>query len=154
MPAEPFWRTKTLEELDEQEWESLCDGCGQCCRVKLEDEETGAIGVTDVICTMLDPERCRCVDYANRHRRVADCIAFGPAQVLRLRWLPETCAYRRVALGRELPDWHPLVSGDPEAVHRSGHSVRRKVVSETDVPAEEVESRIVRWITKDSAWTS
>jgi uncharacterized cysteine cluster protein YcgN (CxxCxxCC family) len=144
--AEPFWRTKPLEAMTREEWESLCDGCAQCCRLKLEDADTGEIAVTDVVCRLLDLDTCRCTDYPGRHRSVPDCIQFGAADVLRLRWLPESCAYRRVALGQELPAWHPLVCGDTAAVHRCGGSVREQVVSEADVPADALESRIVRWI--------
>ncbi len=144
--AEAFWRTKQLHELDEQEWEALCDGCGQCCRVKLEDDDTGVIGVTDVVCKLLDVSTCRCRDYPNRAALVPDCVAMREVVVAKLRWLPDTCAYRRVAAGRDLPKWHYLRCGDRERVHTLHRSVRGAVCSEDDVPGVDYESRVVKWI--------
>lgn len=146
MVAEGFWRHKRLDELDAEEWEALCDGCGQCCRVKLEDEDSGIVAITDVVCALLDPISCRCVDYANRRARVRDCIGMDVASVAALTWLPSTCAYRLRSEGRELPRWHYLVCGDRDRVHSFGKSVRGKVACETEVDEAEYESRIVRWI--------
>lgn len=146
MATEPFWRSKALSDLTREEWEALCDGCAQCCRIKLEDVDSGDIGVTDVVCELLDQSTCRCTDYPNRHTRVPDCIAFGADDVLALRWLPESCGYRRVAEGRDLPDWHPLVSGHADSVHRARRSVRGQVQSERFIHPDEFETRIVRWI--------
>jgi hypothetical protein len=129
----PFWRLKTLEEMSESEWESLCDGCGRCCLVKLEDEDTGEVHLTRLACKLLDPGSCRCRDYPNRHGSVPDCIQIDAAKIRTLRWLPATCAYRRLDEGRELAWWHPLVSGDPETVHQAGISVRGWTRSETSV---------------------
>lgn len=129
----PFWRRKTLGQLSEAEWESLCDGCGQCCRVKLQDQETGIISSTAVACRLLDLETCRCSDYPRRHEEVPSCLRLTAETVPRLAWLPETCGYRRVAEGKDLEPWHPLRSGDPEGVHRAGISVRGQVLSEADV---------------------
>jgi hypothetical protein len=143
--AEPFWRTKSLEEMTATEWESLCDGCGRCCLNKLEDWDTGEIAWTDVACTLLDSGACRCKDYTNRTARVPDCVSLTPEAVRRLTWLPPTCAYRLVAQGEDLRWWHPLVSGDPETVHEAGISVRERVVSEDEVPLEVYEARIVEW---------
>lgn len=131
MPVElPFWKSKRLEEMTPEEWESLCDGCGRCCLHKLREDETGALSFTDVSCRLLDGHTCRCRDYANRHRRVPDCVSLTPAAVREIDWLPPSCAYRRLAGGKDLAWWHPLVSGDPDTVHRAGVSVRGRATNE------------------------
>ena len=137
--AAPFWEAKTLEELTTQEWEALCDGCGRCCLVKLEDEETGARMDTRLACRLLDVGACRCTDYANRHAQVPDCVRLTPQNARELDWLPETCAYRLRAHGKPLYWWHPLRSGDPETVHEAGISVRHIAVSETKAAGRDYE---------------
>jgi uncharacterized protein len=122
--GEPFWKTKALEDMTAAEWESLCDGCGKCCLSKLEDEETGEIYWTSVGCKLFDEGTCSCSDYANRQKLVSDCVKLTPENVRTLPWLPRTCAYRLVALGADLPDWHHLVSGSRETIHEQGMSVR------------------------------
>lgn len=139
----PFWRAKPLEAMSPAEWESLCDGCGRCCLHKLEDVDSGDVYFTDIACRLLDLGTCRCTDYANRARRVPDCLTLTPAAVRKMIWLPSTCAYRRLAEGRDLADWHPLVSGDPDSVHRAGISVRGRAVPEAG--AGDPEDRIVDW---------
>jgi uncharacterized cysteine cluster protein YcgN (CxxCxxCC family) len=129
----PFWEAKRLDQMTTQEWESLCDGCGRCCLVRFEDEDTGEVIPTHVSCKLFDPETCRCTNYAKRKRYVPDCIKLTPRNIERLSWMPQTCAYRRVHEGRGLASWHPLVSGDPESVHRAGVSVRGKVISEASL---------------------
>jgi uncharacterized cysteine cluster protein YcgN (CxxCxxCC family) len=115
------------------EWESLCDGCGLCCLIRLEDEETGEIIPTRVHCRLLDAGACRCSDYANRKAHVPDCIKLTPGNIEDLLWMPKSCAYRRLHEGRGLAWWHPLVSGDPESVHRAGVSVRGQTISEASL---------------------
>jgi hypothetical protein len=145
-PALPFWRRKTLDAMNKAEWESLCDGCGRCCLVKLEDEDTGKIHFTDVGCKLLDAHACRCADYAQRRRKVRDCIKLTPEAVRSLSWLPPSCAYRLVAEGRDLAWWHPLVSGSAETVHESGVSVRGRVAaSETELALDDYPGHIVAW---------
>ena len=145
MAEEPFWRRKRLEEMTPEEWESLCDGCGKCCLVKLEDADSGAIHHTDVSCHLLDLGSCRCGDYARRKEIVEDCVVLTPETVGDLSWMPSTCAYRLLAEGKDLAWWHPLVSGDPESVHRAGISVRGRAVTEARVPDAELEDHIVIW---------
>ena len=129
----PFWQRKSLKEMTDSEWESLCDGCGRCCLVKLEDEDSGVIITSDVACRLLDGQSCRCSDYPNRQSKVPDCIKLTPENVVTTSWIPTTCAYRRIAEGRGLAWWHPLISGDPETVVAVGVSVRGRTVSEDTV---------------------
>lgn len=147
MSNAPFWRRKSLAEMTREEWESLCDGCGRCCLIKLQDEDgDGAVDYTDVACRLLDLGTCRCTRYAERRRLVPGCVVLTPGDLLdRLPWMPSTCAYRLLHEGQDLPWWHPLVSGDPEDVHRAGISVRGRVVPETRVEEEDLEGRIVEW---------
>ena len=142
-PEPPFWRTKTLAELDATEWEALCDGCGRCCLLKLEDEDTGVVHDTRLACRLLDIGACRCKDYANRHAKVPDCVRIDAQSVPTLRWLPATCAYRLVAEGQDLAWWHPLVSGSPETVHQAGISVRGFARSEVGVSGRDLERYII-----------
>ncbi len=140
----PFWRVKTLEQMTRAEWESLCDGCARCCLVKLEDEDSGEVHLTRIACRMLDHGSCRCRDYANRHALVADCVAIDPEKVRKLDWLPASCAYRRVADGRELAWWHPLISGDAGTVHEAGISVRGWAQSEDRIKPADYHRYIIK----------
>jgi len=126
----PFWQRKALADMSAAEWESLCDGCGKCCLLKLEDIDTSEIAYTNVACRLLDLGTCRCSRYAERRRFVPDCVVLSPDNIGDLFWMPQTCAYRLLAEGKELPDWHPLVSGDPESVHRAGVSIRGRCITE------------------------
>lgn len=143
--ARPFWKTKTLTEMTRAEWESLCDGCGRCCLNKFEDQDSGRIHYTDVACKLLDLESCRCSSYENRTKFVKDCIVLTPKSMSRMNCLPATCAYRLLHEGRDLYEWHPLVSGRRASVHEAGISVRGRVVSEDGMSDEEMETRLVKW---------
>ncbi|MBB5320678.1 YcgN family cysteine cluster protein [Marinobacter oulmenensis] len=142
----PFWQRKRLHEMSQAEWESLCDGCGQCCLQKLEDEETGEVYHTELSCSYMDTDNCRCTVYSERLEKVPGCTVITPETVADYHWLPQTCAYRTLAEGRPLPAWHPLISGDPETVHRAGVSVRGRVLSEDRVPEEDWEEHIIHWV--------
>jgi uncharacterized cysteine cluster protein YcgN (CxxCxxCC family) len=141
----PFWEEKTLTEMTPAEWESLCDGCGRCCLVKLEDEDSGTIITSDVHCKLLDGESCKCSDYPNRQKKVPDCIKLTPQNVRTIEWIPKTCAYRRLAEGKGLAWWHPLISGDAETVVDVGVSVRGRTFNERDIKPGEWEDHAVDW---------
>jgi uncharacterized cysteine cluster protein YcgN (CxxCxxCC family) len=136
-----FW-DKPLAELTRAEWEALCDGCGKCCLHKLEDEVTGEIFPTNVACKLLDRRTCRCTHYRGRKRLVPDCVRLTPDRLSKIDWLPATCAYKLRAEGKPLPEWHYLVSGDREAMHRAGMSVRGWTISEQDA-GENLEDHLV-----------
>jgi uncharacterized cysteine cluster protein YcgN (CxxCxxCC family) len=143
---EPFWRTKHLEQMSPTEWESLCDGCGRCCLVKLEDEDSGEVHYTDVGCTLLDGTSCRCRSYPTRQEIVPDCVRLTPETVRTIHWLPPTCAYRLVAEGRDLYWWHPLVSGDPDTPHLAGVTIRGRLAGpEEEFEPDDLFEQIVDW---------
>ena len=139
-----FWRGKSLEQLSPKEWEAFCDGCGKCCLVKLEDEETDDLVFTNISCKLFDEKTCRCKNYPKRRKYVNDCHQLTPKKVRSLRWLPSTCAYRLVDEGKDLPRWHHLVSGHPNTIHKAGASVKGKVICETQV--KDPEDHVVDWI--------
>ena len=131
-PDAAFWKRKSLEEMSRQEWESLCDGCAKCCLHKIEDEDTGKVFYTNVACRLLDLKSLRCTKYEERQRYVPDCAVLNPENVHMLSWMPETCAYRLLAEGKDLADWHPLISGRPESVAEAGISIKGRAVSERE----------------------
>lgn len=129
----PFWKTKSLAEMTEQEWEALCDGCGQCCLHKLMDEDSDEVYYTNVACSWLDNKTCACKDYTNRFSSGEECLKLTREQISEFNWLPPTCSYRLLKEGKTLPSWHPLVSGSKTMMHELGHSVKDRVVYEVDV---------------------
>jgi uncharacterized cysteine cluster protein YcgN (CxxCxxCC family) len=127
----PFWETVPMRQMTRQQWESLCDGCGRCCVHKLEDEETLEIFPTNVACRLLDVRTARCSNYAGRHAHVPECVRLTPERLEQIEWLPDTCGYLRIHRGQPLPDWHPLMTGDPDSARKAGQTVAGKVISET-----------------------
>ncbi len=140
MAARPFWIDKPLSQLNTEEWEALCDGCARCCLHKVEDEETNELLFTRIACRLLDVPSCRCTDYANRCSRVPECLDLSPCDPQVFAWLPKTCAYRLRAESKPLPEWHPLITGDPDSVHEADASVREWAVSESDVDEDDDEA--------------
>ncbi|EKE44151.1 hypothetical protein OCGS_1667 [Oceaniovalibus guishaninsula JLT2003] len=139
-----FWETVPLDRMTPAEWEALCDGCGKCCLNKLEDEETGEVALTRIACRLLDDSTCRCAHYPIRKQFVPECVVLTPRTLPRSAyWMPRTCAYRLLHEGKPLFDWHPLLTGDPESVHRAGISLRDRTIPEFEIPEEDWEDHII-----------
>ena len=146
-----FWTEKPLSEMTAQEWESLCDGCGKCCVLKLEDIDSGEVFSTDVGCRLLDCKTARCMDYDNRRIEVPDCVILTADNLSYLSWMPKSCAYRLIHEGQPLPQWHPLISGSMSSVHDAGISVAGRILPEGAVEDDDMIDHIVEW---DSTFTS
>jgi hypothetical protein len=142
----PFWQRKRLAEMTPAEWESLCDGCGKCCLVKLEDEDTAEVYYTELACSQMVTATCQCQSYSNRQQVVPECTVLTPDNIDQFHWLPFTCAYRTLAEGRPLPSWHPLRSGDPATVHEAGVSVAHRVTPADQVPQQDWQEHIIHWV--------
>lgn len=139
-----FWERKSMAQMSQKEWEALCDGCGKCCLNKLEDEDTGEVALTNVACRLLDDSTCRCAQYDIRHQFVPECIVLKPSNIPEhLYWMPQTCAYRLVHEGRPLEDWHPLISGTADSVHKAGVSVKNRTVPEFEIDEDDWEEHII-----------
>lgn len=145
MQSNPFWREKPLDEMTNEEWESLCDGCGKCCMIRLEDEDSGKIADTNIACKLFERTECTCSDYLNRCTLVPDCVKLTPDNLAALDWMPKTCTYRLVFEGYELPPWHHLITGDRESIHQAGMSVRDRTVSEEEVAPDDAEQYLIQW---------
>ncbi len=143
MAAQPFWETTALQDMSREQWESLCDGCALCCLHKLEDEDTAEVYYTDIHCRYLKSSDCSCTVYLERQEKVPNCVWLTPEQASSFRWLPPTCAYRLIAEGKPLFDWHPLVSGSSESVHKADISIRNKGVADDKVAEEDWEDHII-----------
>lgn len=142
--APEYWRKTPLSSMSRLEWEALCDGCGRCCLLKLEDEDTGQVAYTDVHCRLFDPGTCRCGNYAHRKRLVAGCVQLTPETIDESApWMPETCAYRRLHEGRDLPDWHPLMTGDADSPRKAGMAMHNASVPEWEVDEDDLEDHII-----------
>lgn len=142
MNEQLFWQ-KPLMDLTEQEWEALCDGCGKCCLVKLEDEDDGSLAYTNVACRFLD-ENAQCTVYPQRFAKKPGCMQLSKTNIAESAyWLPKTCAYRLRFAGKDLPDWHPLIAGNAELMHQQGHSIAEQFVSEDTVNEDDLVDYII-----------
>ncbi len=139
-----FWETKSLVEMTTEEWESLCDSCGKCCLIKLEDEDSGEIVFTSAVCDLIDLDSCRCTRYSERCTLVPECIDLKQHDFAEYNWLPTTCAYRLLTDGLPLPDWHPLISGNPDSVKDAGVSISSYAIKESQV--EDFEDHVIGFI--------
>lgn len=149
MAALPFWQTKKLSQMTEAEWEAICDGCGKCCLVKLQDEETNEIAFTDIACRLLDTDDCHCRHYQQRLELVPDCVKLTKDNLAQINFMPPSCSYRLLNEGKPLPDWHPLVTGKTDSTRLAGRSVSGRVVSE-NATKDDLTDHIVTWPTDES----
>ncbi len=140
----PFWQTTALADMDEAQWEAVCDGCAKCCLVKLQDEDSGELAFTNLACRQLDLGTCRCKDYERRTQVVSDCVKLTKDNLAQIDFMPPSCAYRLLNEGKDLPDWHPLVSGTPASVVEAGMSVHGRVIPENEGD-EDAENHVVVW---------
>jgi len=143
---ERFWEQKPITEMNQEEWESLCDGCAKCCLIKLEDIDTGNVYYSKVVCKLMDQGTCQCTNYKERSKLVSDCVWLKPEDIEEFHWLPSTCAYRLLAEGKPLEPWHPLISGDPNSVHDAGVSIRGRCISEEHVHPDGFEEHLITWV--------
>lgn len=139
-----FWEIKKLSEMSSEEWESVCDGCGKCCLNKLEDEDSGEIFFTSVVCDLINLDSCRCTRYSDRTTLVPECLDLKQHNFAEYSWLPSTCAYRLLSDGKQLPDWHPLVSGSEETVREAGVSICSYAMKESEV--DDLEDHVIEWL--------
>lgn len=143
--TDKFWESTPLDQMSKDQWESLCDGCGKCCLIRMEDEDTEAIYVTDIACKLLDQGTCQCTNYVGRKAIVPDCVQLSPDNVGSLRWMPQTCAYRLIHEGKPLFNWHHLVSGSRSTIHEQGMSVQDATISENEIKPGQELTRITVW---------
>lgn len=143
-----FWQTKSLSEMDKEEWESLCDGCGKCCLQQLEDA-SATIVFTDVACDLFDAQTCSCADYQNRSSRVPNCMSLDIDNVMEAtEFAPPSCSYRLLALGEDLPKWHHLRQGDKALMHEQKFSAKNRCRSMKSIDLNDIEDFVVDWPTK------
>ena len=141
-----FWETKALHQFSEEEWELLCDVCGRCCLQKIEDEDSGQVLYTQLVCHLYDMDECACSDYPNRHSRVSHCVKLDTSRIKEFHWLPSTCAYRLIYEGKKLFQWHPLISGSKLSLEKEGISIKGKVLPEQVVNEEDWEEHVIHWV--------
>lgn len=140
-----FWEKKTLSQMSQNEWESLCDGCGKCCLNKIIDDETEELHFTNVACHLLHTKTCQCRKYEKRLKLVPDCVKVSLDDIDQFHWLPASCAYKLLAEEKPIPEWHPLITGSQSKMHQGGHSIRGKIISETQIAPENLADYIAIW---------
>ena len=141
-----FWKKYPLNQMSNEEWEALCDGCGLCCLLKLEDEDTHEVAYTKVACKLLNCTTGQCSDYIHRQTHVPDCIHLTLEKLETIHWLPSSCAYRRIYEGKNLPSWHYLNTGSRQSVIKAKKSVAGRCISEEFIHEDELDEYVVRWV--------
>lgn len=158
-----FWQQKTLDQMNDAEWEAICDGCAKCCLHKFihDDEAPQAhytdelkadelIHYTNIVCSLLNTKTCQCSRYTERTKLVPECVKLTKDNLDDIFFMPPSCSYRRLHEGRGLPSWHPLLhKGKKSAMHTTGMSVRGKTVFDCDVDLDEFEDYIALWPLED-----
>ena len=145
MKKKRFWESKKLNQMNEEEWESLCDRCGKCCVIKLIDEDTNFLHYTNVSCHLFDKEKCHCKDYNNRKKIVKDRVELSVDNLEVIKWLPETCSYKLLSEGKNLPNWHPLIQGNRNLMEKENNSVKGRVISENSIDKENIKDYLFNW---------
>ncbi|TDF39628.1 YcgN family cysteine cluster protein [Alteromonadaceae bacterium M269] len=158
--TKPFWESTSLENMTDEQWESICDGCGKCCLHKFIDDEEASedmaptdhiqkgesIHFTNIVCGLLNTKTCSCSQYHKRTQLVPDCVKLTKDNLDSIFYMPNSCSYRRLYEGRGLPSWHPLLNrGKKTAMHKAGMSIRGKTVFDHDVDLDDFENYIVTW---------
>lgn len=142
---ENFWQLP-LEELNDHEWELLCDGCGRCCLKKIQDEDSDEVFWTRITCRYLDQSSCRCTDYSERSTLFPSCLNVRQMYHQNRNWLPSTCAYRLRDEGKPLYEWHPLIAGSRELMLAKGISVKNRCLSEDNVHPDGYQEHVINWV--------
>lgn len=143
--SKPFWEHVPLAEMTDEQWESLCDGCGKCCLHKLEDEDDGEVYYTNIACRYMN-DNCLCDDYQQRSQLVPECLTLKPEKIASFHWLPKSCSYRLLTEQQPLPSWHHLITGSKDTIHEMGQSVKNKVLSETAIDPDDYQEHVIHWI--------
>ncbi len=145
MLEKEFWKKKKLNNLSKEEWEALCDRCGKCCVIKLEDVDTLKIHYTKVSCKLLCTKTAKCKNYVNRKNFVKDCVVLSYNNIELLNWMPKTCSYKLVHQGKDLPEWHHLIHGNFEKMLKEKKCVRDRVINEKNIRKKDLQDYIYDW---------
>ena len=145
MLEKEFWKKKKLNNLSKEEWEALCDRCGKCCVIKLEDVDTSKIHYTNVSCKLLCTKTAKCKNYVNRKNFVKDCVVLSYNNIELLNWMPETCSYKLIYQGKDLPEWHHLIHGNFEKMLKEKKCVRDRVINEKKIRKKDLQDYIYDW---------
>ena len=130
-----WWKEIELKNMDSKQWEYVCDRCGLCCLNKLQDDESNEVFYTKISCKLLDTGKCQCSSYEKRKQIVPDCINLTYKQLKNHahKWLPNSCAYKLLLEGNDLPSWHHLNTGSTDEMHAQKKSAKHFAISEYEM---------------------
>lgn len=125
-----FWKEKSLLEMNDEEWESICDCCGQCCYLRFfdENERNTTLCLTRVACDFVDFETGKCTCYENRFQIQKKCNKLTKNNIPIFKYFPKTCAYRLLSENKDLPMWHPLITGNFKSVPHIQNSIHENEI--------------------------